>query len=261
MSFFLEVSKKTANAAILGDMGWTPQTVLQRLAMCRQLCRYGHMSQSRINLHIINWAKQANVNNWIDKVKKEYDTLNLTYLLDFSNQYSKNHIKFVSDVFMAKFREDWSNCLNKIEGIRGIGQNKLRTYRLFKDEYGTEAYVCDLHIKYGNRKALSLLRCGSAPISIETLRFKNGHHVPVEERLCPVCKGEVEDEFHVVMNCEYYKDIRDELYEHAQHFNQLFNNLSNGEKFKYLMSNVDIVKFTAKACRHILLRRNRYLIV
>ncbi len=205
--FFLGVSKRTANNAILGDIGWTPQLVNQRLAMCRQICRYGRMDNSRLNLHIIQWASRSNVDNWISRVRKEYVDLNIDHLLEFDIPQSKNNIKAIKSVYMSSYKESWSESLNKVDGIAGIGNNKLRTYRLFKDEYCTENYVQNIQIKYGYRKAIAMMRCGSAPLAIETGRFKQGKYIPPEERLCTICLSGVEDEFHVMFNCDFYSDI------------------------------------------------------
>ena len=45
--FFLGGHKKTANAAILGDMGWMPQKVLKHLSICCQIIRYSNMDEAR----------------------------------------------------------------------------------------------------------------------------------------------------------------------------------------------------------------------
>ena len=117
----------------------------------------------------------------------------------------------------------------------------------------------NIDIKYGNRKALAQMRCGSAPIAIETGRYRNGGYVPAEDRMCPVCNLGVENEFHVMLKCEFYSDIRDELLEHACFLVPDFSDLSDEEQFEYLMSNESIVKYTAKACRYIFMRRRLFL--
>ena len=49
-------------------------------------------------------------------------------------------------------------------------------------------------------------RCGVASIKIETCRF-GINRIPVYERLCESCES-VEDEYHVLMQCPKYDDIR-----------------------------------------------------
>ncbi|MFY7873745.1 MAG: RNA-directed DNA polymerase [Limnohabitans sp.] len=40
------------------------------------------------------------------------------------------------------------------------------------------------------------------------LRVNRSHGVPREQRLCPICKGAVEDEEHVLMHCPAYGEVR-----------------------------------------------------
>ena len=257
--FFLGVHKKTANAAILGEMGWTPQKVIQQMCICRQFCRYSKMDERRLNLHVIKWALNANCDNWINKVKHLYVNLDLEYLMDFEIPHGKSDVKMLKHKLLIQFEEVWKAELSRIEGRRGIGLNKLRTYRLFKNKYHTEEYVKNRYIRYSERKALAQIRCGSAAIAIETGRFKNGRYLPCDERVCPICTLGVEDEFHVLMMCNFYEDIREELFEYANVNHPYFSDLNDQEKFIFLVSHVDIVQYTAKACRQILVRRKHYV--
>ena len=56
------------------------------------------------------------------------------------------------------------------------------------------------------KEAYAKFRCGLAPIIIETCRY-GLQRVSVEQLLCETCHV-VEDEFHVVMGCTLYDDIR-----------------------------------------------------
>ena len=51
---------------------------------------------------------------------------------------------------------------------------------------------------------------GVAPIRLETGRYEG---LPVEERVCPLCGVETENEQHVLLNCVYYNHIRNELFD------------------------------------------------
>ena len=62
------------------------------------------------------------------------------------------------------------------------------------------------------RSAYAKFRFDVAPIKIETNRY-GLQSVPVELRLCETCYV-VEDEFHVVMECTLYDDIRKDCLNH-----------------------------------------------
>ena len=90
-------------------------------------------------------------------------------------------------------------------------KTKLRTYSLFKNEIKTEEYILSNIPKY-KRSLLCQPRIGILPLEIETgiyIRKK------VEDRICKLCKLDIEDEIHFVcvcpklqaIRCKYYKKI------------------------------------------------------
>ena len=99
------------------------------------------------------------------------------------------------------------------------GLNKLRTYSKFKSVFGMEPYL--LHVKHeGKRLLLFKFRAGIAPLRIETGRYESNvdivtgqarKGVPSECRICKCCYGDVEDEFHFLLECPQYKALRHKL--------------------------------------------------
>ena len=122
------------------------------------------------------------------------------------------------------------------------GSNKHRTYRTFKDSYITEPYVC-ITVPKKYRSAYPKLRCGVAPIKIETCR--------VNERLGESCES-VEDEYHVLMQCPKYDDIRIVAFESICRITPGFTNISNKDQFIQIMFNPLYYKIVPKAMHHIL---------
>ena len=57
---------------------------------------------------------------------------------------------------------------------------KLRTYQLFKQEYGPEPYT-NIFISRAHHSFLAKLRSGSAPLEIETGRYVGA---PMDQRTC-----------------------------------------------------------------------------
>ena len=88
----------------------------------------------------------------------------------------------------------------------GRGNNKLRTYALFKTDFEAEKY-CQKLLPHRHRAAFAKFRCGVAPLRIETGRFENK---PLEERKCPFCDI-VETESHVLLDCDTYSDLRQDV--------------------------------------------------
>ena len=126
--------------------------------------------------------------------------------------------------------------------------------------YNTEPYLTNRSISWSERKAYAKFRCSATPLLIETGRYQNGNYLPVTERLCKFCYNGVEDECHVLLSCPLYDDIREDLFHHVLQCNPDFNELSNEEKFVFIMSNCDITKYSAKACKLILNRRRNFTV-
>ena len=94
-----------------------------------------------------------------------------------------------------------------MNAIRGNGRNKLRTYRLFKTDFEVESY-CKIRLPIAHRSAFAKFRCGVAPLKIETGRYEG---LAENDRLCPFCRNDLEDESHVILKCAMYQYIRKDL--------------------------------------------------
>ena len=117
--------------------------------------------------------------------------------------------------------------LIKVSILAGTGGNKLRTYKLFKQIFQAENY-CKVIMWSCHRSAFAKFRCGVAPIRLETGRDEG---LPVDERVCPFCQIDVEDEMHVLLNCDIYDSIRSELLGKAVKVKYNFNLLSVIRRF------------------------------
>jgi hypothetical protein len=73
-----------------------------------------------------------------------------------------------------------------------INGNKLRTYRKSKESYNLEKYLL-LDLDKNVIRNYTKIRISNSSHKIE----QGGHNnTPLENRLCPLCLAEVEDEFH-----------------------------------------------------------------
>ena len=122
---------------------------------------------------------------------------------------------------------------------------KLRCYNLYKSDKNVEDYLLLDLTKY-QRSVFSQFRCGILPLEIETGRFRN---IELQNRLCQICKTEVEDEIHFLLTCTAYTEPRKKLFKKALEFNHLFAIQDDFEKFTFLMSNLSkpVIKFLTSA--------------
>ncbi len=67
---------------------------------------------------------------------------------------------------------------------------------------------------------------------------------------------EVESDEHVILHCNVYNDLRNELFLFACSKEKTFRQLSSEEQVSYLLSNEHVVSKTAKTLHEILERRH-----
>ena len=102
----------------------------------------------------------------------------------------------------------WLSEINNDTRKDANQSNKMRTYRLFKtiDNYKCEDYLHQV-TNARHRIALTKLRLSNHKLAIETGRYSRPFKKPAE-RICPICKIEMEDEYHFLNICPAYQEKR-----------------------------------------------------
>ena len=163
------------------------------------------MDISRLNRKIFNWAeRQGNgrCQNWNYKVNQMLQEAGIQYQHGVTN---RRILKAkVSDHLFHKFLNSWTDDINRENARQGVGRNKLRTYRTYKNVYITEQYL-NCIMPYYYRSAYAKFRCGVAPIRLETGRYER---LPEELRTCFNCPNSIENEEHVLLKCPLYSGLR-----------------------------------------------------
>ena len=82
-------------------------------------------------------------------------------------------------------------------------------------------------------------------LSNHTLNIEAGRHNKIQknQRFCPFCPNLVEDEMHFLLFCPVYTELRGNLF---QNLNIQQQNMLQEQLFLTLMTNRNIVHFTAK---------------
>ena len=107
--------------------------------------------------------------------------------------------RLVTNSTQAAEEKRWRDAMGR--------KSKLRTYRTVKDKLRFEPYL-----NFDSRHArilLTRLRSGTNSLRIERGRYENE---AVEERICHWC-SKVEDERHFLVDCDLYKDVRENALE------------------------------------------------
>jgi len=177
---------------------------------------------------------------------------------DYIGKHERDHIvTILQEKLMTTFKAKWQTTVNRTDSVlNNNGGNKLRTYTLFKSEYETEHYVRMYSLTRTRRSALAKFRMGVAPLRLETGRYEN---LAIEDRTCFHCTELIEDVEHVITQCPLYSEIRAELFANINSVISGFHLLCSTEKLCHILSNNDVLKFSAKACNDILLKRRSIL--
>ena len=110
-------------------------------------------------------------------------------------------------------------------------------FKNFKSSYKSEKYLnlnLDKHVVFN----FSKLRISNYRPEIERGRYKN---LPADERFCKIYNDNisVEDEFHFVMKCTAYSELRHRVFNAINSFIVDFDKLTSWDQFIFLMSSED----------------------
>lgn len=142
-----------------------------------------------------NWV--TNIKNLLKKCKME------KYWNDQSVPHIDSFALACTEYLQNEYIEEWKILIHK--------QPILRTYVLFKSDFNFENYlqINSMHI----RTIIAQFRLSSHQLQIEKGRHHKPKPIPAENRFCLKCKNnDVEDEFHFLLQCPAYSDLRRELF-------------------------------------------------
>ena len=259
--FFLGVGRFTPSAAINGDMGWRLPIERQWSAVSRLWHRLSAMPVDRLSHRIFVWGDNAATSrfrNWHFRVHQQFNSLGVGQYTHPGVVRSLQRRPFLRAIEAGLTRQRdqlWSAEINRVGAKRGAGLNKLRTYRSFKQVYGTEFYVNQL-LPYTHRSALAKFRCGTAPLKIETGRYEG---LPLDRRTCFFCPDTIESELHALIECPLYDDLRINLFSSASNIYPDFIALDPEAKLQLLLSSEFLASATSRTCRHLLNRRFSFI--
>ena len=99
-------------------------------------------------------------------------------------------------------------------------QKKTRTYITFKNKLCLDPYLVAGSNANG-RAFHTALRSGTSVLEIEKGRWQG---LEAEDRICPHCLlGEVENEFHFIIDCRKYDVLRNKFYSSETKMRNLFS--------------------------------------
>ena len=148
------------------------------------------------------------------KIKRVLDQIGLGYLWTKAHENDIGILNIIKqrlkDIEFQRWLSDENNDVRK----DAKQKNKLRTVRKFKT---IENYKCEDYLRQvtnvQQQITLTQLRLSNHKLAIKTGRYLRPYKKP-EERICPNCKKDIEDEIHFLTLCPAYQEKRSTLFEY-----------------------------------------------
>ena len=152
---------------------------------------------------------------WRQKIKRVLDQIGLGYLWTKAHENDIRILNIIKqrlkDIELQRWLSDVNNDVRKDAANQ---TNKPRTFRKFKT---IENYKCEDYLRQvtnvQHRITLTKLRLSNHKLATEKGRYVRRYKKP-EERICRICKKDVEDEIHFLTLCPTYQEKRSTLFEY-----------------------------------------------
>ena len=190
-------------------------------------------------LSILN-DKQILKSKWLNNIKNMLFSNGFGHIWETHDEVNR---KWFVETFKQKLKDqnlqNWSSRVDQSSS----GKN----YRLFKNSFELNPYFTYLSNK--ESKLLTAFRTRNHHLPIEIGRWASK---PITERACNLCQDEIGDEYHYIMACRHFTDLRKQLIKpyYRTHINTLKCNelMNHGNKttLKNLCKFKDIVMKTCK---------------
>ena len=231
--YILGVRQQTSNYAVYGELGRYPLSLIAKERSLKFWLKIMKNTNSPIYNMYIELNDIVNRNCWSNCIKNIIDSLGYSHV--FNNvDFNTNYLPLFKRRMRDHFIQEWHTVI--------ASSPKLDYYAKFKETFCYEDYL-DKCKNEKFRKSFSRLRLSSHSLEIETGRY-NG--IDRMNRLCKLCnQNVVESEYHFLLCCTKYTDIRNKYLGH-QSWPSLnkFNALMSTKNSKLLYK---ISKFIAEA--------------
>ena len=231
--YVLEVSRHSTNLAVMGELGRYPLMLEVLLNMIKYFVRLSGL-QNCLAAEAFNVSRELyekNKKSWYSCIIQlfEYFKIDRSKVICYKTTLKR----YINKILCYKYKELWLKMLFNDQRNTTAG-NKLRTYRLFKNNFNIEDYLN--WGSYSQRRLITKFRISSHKLEIERGRYLN---IPPNNRFCKLCKDQVEDEIHFLLECNKLETARKEIINTIENRYKNLSSLSNASKFIWIMSAED----------------------
>ena len=199
----LNVKPSTSNLALYGEIGRFPLLLCRQSRIVKYFLKINLVDNNNCilwnayNMLKMEFDANRNAKNWASNVKNLLEQTGFSDLWVFPNSLNPNRflplLKIrLKDIYIAEWQE----------GVRS--RTSLMLYREIKNVFEISEYLLQIK-KRKYRQILSKIRLSSHQLAIEKGRHNNKER---NQRKFPLCNSNIEDEFHFILICPAYIDLR-----------------------------------------------------
>lgn len=228
LKYILKLKRTTSNCMVYGETGCFPISIdiqTRLISFWSQMCIPQRNKLSN-QLYKIMYNKYTNTDveqrkikfPWIDAIKETLVKCGFSGIWETQNFPNHNWLKSaVNHKLRDLYINEWHLTLQT--------SSNSNIYRIFKTNFGFEEYLKET----------------SSSVLYYMLKFRTrNHHLPVEkgnwakiplhQRICPICKIEIGDEFHYLLKCSHFSSDR------KKYIKAYYYNRPNVFKFEQLLN-------------------------
>lgn len=234
---YLGVNSKTTNIACRGELGKYPLLIPIHKKIIKYVSHIYSLPGTSIVKQAFFLSKELYMNGKasfysnVVNILKSYGSLSSNESDDLEKSINTMKLTHFVDKMKDKYTLFWKHKM--------VNSTKLSFYCTFKKEYKLEEYLTFIK-NPTQRKVFTQFRVSSHKLLIEYGRYQN---IPREQRLCKHCdSGEVEDEYHLTLVCQYYETLRNNSHNILKNiFDMKLNNQTKHKLLQHIMSSTDTV--------------------
>ena len=243
---FMCAKQKAPNFAVLGDCARYPLYIESYRRSLKYWLKIIKMQNSRYikkcyNMMLIDDSQ--GFTNWVTNIRlllerHGFGIVWQNQMVNSESLFIKQFVSRIKDCYL----QDWNASITE--------NSKLINYKMYKNNIDFERYLDVLDIRKFRYLYVNF-RLGCHELEIEKGRYRN---VPRLNRICVLCSSNsVEDEYHFLLCCEKYADIR------SQFIPRKYRENPTRHKFNMLMSskNEITIKAIATYLMHAFKERSR----
>ena len=226
----LGVKQSTQNDFIYGELGRITFASQRYISIIRYWLKLVSLNENKYakciyNMQIEDMRNNPDKFNWASSVKQllsKYGFMNvwLSQGVENSNSFLQIFKQRVRDIFIQEWHERLENS------------TRARFYVNIAN-FKHQTYLDNLTVKKFQQN-LTRFRVSSHRLEIECGRWTRPEKTPLDNRKCRICNA-VEDEFHFILECPLYEDLRKQL------INKYFWSRPNMPKFTELCMSESII--------------------